>query len=211
MDLAEVRREYLQNKLSEKEVAPEPIAQFNLWLKQAIDAKMQDPTAMIVATVDAKGQPSQRIVLLKQCDEQGFVFFTNLGSRKAKELAGNNKISLHFPWHALERQVMVYGEATPLTKKENMAYFLSRPKESQLAAWASKQSRPVSSRQALMQTFLNMKQKFDKGEIPTPDFWGGFRVVPHKVEFWQGGEHRLHDRLMYSLEGSQWKIERLAP
>ena len=211
MDLADVRREYLQNKLSEDQVESDPIAQFQVWLQQAVDAKMQDPTAMVIATVDAEGQPSQRIVLLKQCDEKGFVFFTNLGSRKAKELGQNNKISLHFPWHALERQVMVYGEAIPLSKKENMAYFLSRPKESQLAAWASAQSRPVSSRQALMQTFANMKQKFSKGEIPTPDFWGGFRVVPHKVEFWQGGEHRLHDRLMYTRSGESWSIERLAP
>mgnify|MGYP000064513541 CR=1 FL=1 len=211
MDLADVRREYLQKKLSEEEVTENPIDQFNIWLQQAVDAKLQDPTAMIVATVDETGQPSQRIVLLKQVKEEGFVFFTNLGSRKAQEIKSNNKISLHFPWHALERQVIVYGEATPLSAKENMAYFLSRPKESQLAAWASEQSRPVGSRQLLMQTFANMKQKFAKGDIPTPDFWGGYLVKPSKMEFWQGGEHRLHDRIFYTLNDDKWTFERLAP
>lgn len=211
MDLSQVRREYSLDKLSEQDVANEPMAQFEIWLKNAIDAGLQDPTAMVVATVDEHGQPSQRIVLLKQTDEQGFVFFTNLGSRKAQELKGNNKLSLHFPWHSMERQVIVYGEATPLSAKQNMAYFLSRPKESQLAAWASKQSHPVSSRQLLMSTYERMKQKFQHGEIPSPDFWGGYHVKPTKVEFWQGGEHRLHDRIMYTKTDSNWHIERLAP
>jgi pyridoxamine 5'-phosphate oxidase len=167
---------------------------------------------MVVATVDEQGQPSQRIVLLKQVDDNGFVFFTNTGSRKAQELKGNNKISLHFPWHNLERQVIVYGEAEPLPTSAVAKYFLSRPKESQLAAWASQQSRPVSSRQALMQTFNSMKAKFAKGDIPLPDFWGGYCVKPHQIEFWQGGEHRLHDRFMYRKDLSgQWQVERLNP
>lgn len=211
MKLTDVRREYVFSKLSEDDVDNCPMTQFESWLQQAIDAKLQDPTAMVVATVDNSGQPSQRIVLLKECSQQGFVFFTNLGSRKAQELTNNNKISLHFPWHQIDRQVIVYGETTPLSTKENMAYFLSRPKQSQLAAWASEQSRPVSSRQALMQTFARMKEKFQKGDIPTPDFWGGYLVVPHKIEFWQGGEHRLHDRIMYTRQGDNWNIERLAP
>lgn len=211
MDLSDERREYLQNKLTEESVAELPMQQFELWLKEAIDAKLQDPTAMVVATVDKDGQPSQRIVLLKQTDEEGFTFFTNLGSRKASELENNNKISLHFPWHPLERQVIVYGEATPLSKMENAKYFLSRPKESQLAAWASEQSRPVSSRNALMQAVSRMKQKFSDGEIPTPDFWGGYKVIPHKVEFWQGGAHRLHDRIFYTRTEQGWDIKRLAP
>lgn len=211
MQIADLRREYLQGTLSEQEVLGHPMEQFDVWLEQTIKAELHDPTAMVVATVDKDGQPSQRIVLLKGNDKDGFVFFTNLGSRKAQELEQNNKVSLHFPWHALERQVIVYGEVEPLTTKENMAYFLSRPKESQLAAWASKQSHRVSSRQMLMQTFEKMKEKFSKGDIPTPDFWGGFRVKPHKVEFWQGGEHRLHDRILYTKADNEWNIERLAP
>lgn len=211
MQVADIRREYLQGTLSEEEVLAHPMEQFEVWLEQAIKAELHDPTAMVVATVDPEGQPSQRIVLLKGSDNDGFVFFTNLGSRKAQELSQNNKLSLHFPWHALERQVIVYGEAEPLTTKENMTYFLSRPKESQLAAWASKQSHRVSSRQMLMQTFEKMKEKFNKGDIPTPDFWGGYRVKPHKVEFWQGGEHRLHDRILYIKSAESWETERLAP
>lgn len=211
MQIADLRREYCQGTLSEEEVLSHPMDQFELWLEQAIKAELHDPTAMVVATVDNQGQPSQRIVLLKGSDQEGFVFFTNLGSRKAQELGQNSKLSLHFPWHALERQVIVYGEAEPMTTKENMAYFLSRPKESQLAAWASKQSHPISSRTMLMQTFARMKEKFSHGDIPSPDFWGGFRVKPHKIEFWQGGEYRLHDRIMYSKRGDNWNIERLAP
>ena len=211
MKLTDLRREYNLNSLSENDVFAEPMAQFELWLQQAIDAEINDPTAMVVATVDNEGQPSQRIVLLKGSDENGFVFFTNLGSRKAQELKQNPKISLHFPWHRLERQVIVYGSVEPLTHSENMRYFISRPKESQLAAWASEQSRPVSSRNMLMQTFERMKEKFKQGEIPTPDFWGGYRVIPNKIEFWQGGEHRLHDRLMYTKNGNLWDINRLAP
>ena len=139
-------------------------------------------------------------------------FSTNTGSKKAQDLSANNKISLHFPWHAIERQVIVYGEAQPLSTAAVAKYFLSRPKESQLAAWASQQSRPVSSRQALMQTFQSMKSKFAKGDIPLPDFWGGYCVVPHKIEFWQGGEHRLHDRFMYiKQDDNSWAVERLNP
>ena len=211
MELSNLRREYCQGKLSESDVNSNPFAQFEFWLQQVIDAKLPDPTAMVVATVDGQGQPSQRIVLLKHCDDNGFVFFTNLGSRKAQELSKNPKISLHFPWHILERQVIVFGEVEPLSTRENMAYFLSRPKESQLAAYASHQSHPIKSRDLLMQGFERMKDKFSKGEIPAPDFWGGYRVKPSKIEFWQGGEHRLHDRILYTKNGNQWNIERLAP
>ncbi|MCG7534500.1 pyridoxamine 5'-phosphate oxidase [Pseudoalteromonas sp. OOF1S-7] len=212
MKLDDIRREYTKDGLSREKLDNNPIVQFEHWLQQAVDANLSDPTAMVVATVDEHGQPSQRIVLLKQVDDNGFVFFTNTGSRKAQELKGNNKISLHFPWHNLERQVIVYGEAEPMPTSAVAKYFLSRPKESQLAAWASQQSRPVSSRQALMQTFNSMKAKFAKGDIPLPDFWGGYCVKPHQIEFWQGGEHRLHDRFMYRKEASgQWLVERLNP
>jgi pyridoxamine 5'-phosphate oxidase len=212
MKLEDIRREYTQGGLRREMLNDEPIAQFEAWLQQAIDAKFSDPTAMVVATVDDTGQPSQRIVLLKHLDENGFVFFTNTGSRKAQELKGNNKVSLHFPWHDIERQVTVYGEAKPLSSAAVAKYFLSRPKESQLAAWASQQSRPVSSRKALMDTFYAMKDKFSNGDIPLPDFWGGYCVAPSKIEFWQGGEHRLHDRFMYVKQSDgSWSIERLNP
>ncbi len=212
MKLDDIRREYLQGGLDESMLDASPIAQFEKWLEQAIAAQIPDPTAMVVATVDEHGQPSQRIVLLKSLDEKGFVFFTNTGSRKASELAKNNKISLHFPWHMFERQVIVYGEAQPLPVSDVAKYFLSRPKESQLAAWASSQSRPVSSRQVLMEKFAQMKNKFAKGEIPLPDFWGGYCVKPTKVEFWQGGAHRLHDRFMYTRQADDsWQVGRLNP
>jgi len=167
---------------------------------------------MTVATVDASGQPSQRIVLLKDVSEQGFTFFTNLGSRKAQELADNPKVSLHFPWFFMERQVRVCGTAHKLTLKQNAEYFFSRPKDSQLAAYASRQSQPVKTRELLMTQFTQLKEKFADKQLPVPDFWGGFQVVPHQVEFWQGGEHRLHDRFEYNLHtDGHWTTTRLMP
>ncbi|EEY45616.1 pyridoxamine 5'-phosphate oxidase [Vibrio mimicus VM223] len=166
---------------------------------------------MTVATVDENGQPFQRIVLLKNVDDAGFVFYTNLGSRKAQHIAHNNKISLHFPWHPLERQVHITGVAEKLTALENMKYFMSRPKESQIAAIASHQSSRISARGVLEGKYLELKQKFANGEIPVPSFWGGYRIKPESIEFWQGGEHRLHDRFLYSREGNAWQVDRLAP
>ncbi|MEZ8023048.1 pyridoxamine 5'-phosphate oxidase [Vibrio sp. 10N.222.51.E8] len=211
MELTDIRREYAKGGLRRKDLAPDPIEQFNLWLEQAIEAKLTDPTAMTVATVDENGQPFQRIVLLKNVDKDGFVFYTNLGSRKAHQLEHNSKISLHFPWHPLERQVHITGTAEKLTAMENMKYFSSRPKESQLAAIASKQSSRISARGILEGKYLELKQKFAKGEIPVPSFWGGFRVRVDSIEFWQGGEHRLHDRFLFSRQDNSWDIDRLAP
>ncbi|MEE2022626.1 pyridoxamine 5'-phosphate oxidase [Alkalimonas mucilaginosa] len=212
MKIDAIRRSYSKDKLDLDKLHADPIQQFELWLKDAIAAELPDPTAMCVATVDASGQPSQRLVLLKDVSADGFVFYTNLGSRKATELAANPKVSLHFPWHPLERQVIVYGTAERVSNTQVMKYFLSRPKESQLAAWASEQSRPVSTRQALMQKFAEIKHKFEHGEVPLPSFWGGFLVRPHQIEFWQGGEHRLHDRFMYrQQDDSRWSIDRLCP
>ena len=211
MELTDIRREYAKGGLRRKDLAADPIEQFNLWLEQAIEAKLTDPTAMTVATVDENGQPFQRIVLLKNVDKDGFVFYTNLGSRKAHQLAHNSKISLHFPWHPLERQVHITGTAEKLTAMENMKYFSSRPKESQLAAIASKQSSRISARGILEGKYLELKQKFAKGEIPVPSFWGGFRVRVDSIEFWQGGEHRLHDRFLFSRQDNRWNIDRLAP
>ncbi|WP_337843268.1 pyridoxamine 5'-phosphate oxidase [Rheinheimera sp.] len=212
MKIDDIRRSYTLNKLDAEQLNPDPIAQFELWLKDAIAAELPDPTAMCVATVSPDGQPSQRLVLLKDVSAEGFVFYTNLGSRKATELSHNPKVCLHFPWHPLERQVIVYGRAEQVPTSQVLSYFLSRPKESQLAAWASEQSRPVSTRQALLQKFAEIKHKFEQGEVPLPSFWGGFLVRPHQIEFWQGGEHRLHDRFMYSkTDGLSWSINRLCP
>lgn len=211
MELSDIRREYTRGGLRRHDLPDEPLSFFDKWLKQAIDAKLSDPTAMTVATVDENGQPYQRIVLLKHFDKDGFVFYTNLGSRKALHLGHNAKISLHFPWHPIERQVHITGEAEKLSKMEVIKYFSSRPKESQIAAWASKQSSRLSARQALEGKFMELKQKFANGEVPVPTFWGGYRVKVSSIEFWQGGENRLHDRFLYSLDNDHWEIERLAP
>jgi|TARA_B110000211_G_scaffold79375_1_gene93069 pyridoxamine 5'-phosphate oxidase len=212
MSLQDNRREYDYGKLTRESLSASPFDQFTLWMEQAIEAGIQDPTAMSVATVSAEGKPWQRMVLLKDFDQRGFVFYTNLGSRKAQEIAANGQVSLHFPWLQLDRQVIVGGRAERLSTVDVMKYFLSRPKGSQLAAWASKQSSRINSRQALETQFAQIKEKFAEGEIPLPDFWGGFRVVPEEIEFWQGGEMRLHDRFSYSRsEDDSWDIGRLSP
>ena len=211
MSLQDNRREYDYGKLTRESLSDNPFEQFTLWMTQAIEANIQDPTAMSVATVSAAGKPWQRMVLLKDFDERGFVFYTNLGSRKAQEIAGNAQVSLHSPWLQLDRQVIVGGRAERLSTIDVMKYFLSRPKASQLAAWASKQSSRINSRQALETQFEQVKAKFAQGEIPLPDFWGGFRVVPEEIEFWQGGEHRLHDRFQFKLNEGAWDISRLSP
>ncbi|MDE1513911.1 MULTISPECIES: pyridoxamine 5'-phosphate oxidase [Vibrio] len=211
MDLSDIRREYIHGGLRRKDLQTNPIDQFNHWLQQAIAANLSDPTAMTVATVDENGQPFQRIVLLKNVDDAGFVFYTNLASRKAEHIAQNSKVSLHFPWHPLERQVHITGVAEKLTTLENIKYFTSRPKESQIAAIASHQSRRISARGILEGKYLELKQKFANGEIPVPSFWGGYRIKPHSIEFWQGGEHRLHDRFLYSRQDQTWQVDRLAP
>lgn len=211
MELEHIRREYLRDGLDRDKLDDNPLRQFEVWMDQAIKSDIPDPTAMTLATVDASGQPSQRIVLLKHLDDQGFVFFTNYGSVKAKDIAQNPKVSLHFPWHMMERQVKVLGTAEKISTAQSLAYFLSRPRESQIAAWASDQSHTINSRVFLLNQFENMRQKFRHGDIPLPDFWGGFRVVPHCFEFWQGGANRLHDRFQYRLNKDSWAVERLAP
>lgn len=215
MDLEHIRREYLQGGLRREDLHQDPMQQFEQWMAEAIHSGIPDPTAMTVATVDESGQPSQRIVLLKHADAKGFVFYTNLGSRKAQDLQHNNKISLHFPWYPMERQVKISGTAERLSHTEVFKYFSSRPRDSQVAAWASEQSHKISSREFLLEQFRRMKEKFADGEIPLPDFWGGFRIQPHTIEFWQGGGMRLHDRFAYTrLPGNTteaWDIARLAP
>ncbi|MCC2604748.1 pyridoxamine 5'-phosphate oxidase [Planctobacterium marinum] len=211
MSLADIRRDYCNNQSDLSELGEDPFQIFELWLQNAIDAGIPDPTAMTVATVDSSGQPSQRIVLLKDVSTDGFVFYTNLESRKAQELSHNNKISLHFPWHYMERQVKICGVAEKVGIAEATKYFLSRPKGSQLAAWASAQSRPVSSRQMLLQKLEETKQRFSKGDLTLPKFWGGYRVKAHEIEFWQGGADRLHNRICFNLVDGNWQKQRLMP
>ena len=212
MSIEDFRREYVQGGLRREQLNPDPIEQFQHWLDQVIASGLGDPTAMVVGTVSPEGQPSQRIVLLKGFDESGFVFYTNYGSRKAEEIKQNNKVSLLFPWNALDRQVKICGHAEKVSAAQSLKYFLSRPKDSQLAAWASQQSRSITSRDFLMNQLAHMKEKFTHGDVPLPDFWGGYRIVPHQIEFWQGGEHRIHDRFEYTLQADgKWEIERLAP
>jgi len=212
MDIIQLRREYTGDGLRRKDLAEHPIEQFTHWFQQAQDAKILDPNAMVVASVGSDGQPSARNVLLKGYDPNGFLFYTNLESRKASQIQQNHKVALLFTWLPLNRQVKIEGTAEKLSTTDSLKYFLSRPKESQWAAWASNQSHKISSRQILEEKFFEMKQKFSKGDVPLPSFWGGYRVKPHKIEFWQGRENRLHDRFVYSLQtDSSWSIERLAP
>lgn len=212
MDLEQIRREYLMGGLRREHLNPSPFEQFDLWLQQAIAAGIPDPTAMVLATVDGHGQPDQRLVLLKHSDATGLVFYTNYGSKKAADIAANPKVSLHFPWHSMERQVRVSGIAQRVPLDESIRYFATRPLESQIAAWASRQSAPIDSRRMLLEQFERMKAKFREGKVPLPDFWGGYRVVPHRFEFWQGGGNRLHDRFEYVLAADgTWSISRLAP
>ncbi len=211
MSLEDNRREYKYGKLTREGLADDPFDQFKLWMEQAVETGIIDPTAMSLATVSAAGKPWQRMVLLKGISHEGFVFYTNHGSRKAHDIAQNQHVSLLFPWLQLDRQVIVGGRAEKLSAAQSLSYFIKRPRDSQLAAWASHQSRRLNSRQMLEMQFQKMREKFAKGDIPLPDFWGGYRVVPTEIEFWQGGENRLHDRFQYLLTDSGWQISRLAP
>ena len=212
MDLESLRREYMKDGLRREDLLEDPIGQFEQWMAQVLGLGIVDPTAMTIATVSRDGQPSQRIVLLKYFDKNGFVFYTNYGSRKAEELGHNSSIRLHFPWHNADRQVKICGVAEKISAAESLKYFITRPRESQIAALASEQSSVLSSRTFLLNQFESLKQKFQSGEVPFPDFWGGYRVKAHEIEFWQGGENRLHDRFRYTLQpDGGWHIERLAP
>jgi pyridoxamine 5'-phosphate oxidase len=216
-DLGRLRREYGDAGLDTPDLASDPITMFRRWLDDTVAAGVHEPNAMVVATVSAAGQPSTRVVLLKGLDERGFVFYTNLESRKSEEIAANPAVSLLFPWHDLQRQVRVEGTASRVPAEESEAYFASRPRESQLGAWASPQSRVVSSRSALDERYGGVLARFaDADDVPLPPFWGGFRVAPEAVEFWQGRKGRLHDRLVYrrgapGADRSTWTVVRLAP
>lgn len=206
------RREYTAGGLTATDLDPSPVAQFERWLEQAVNAGLADPTAMALATIDESGAPWQRIVLLKGLSDAGFVFYTNFGSDKAKAMAGEPRVSLLFPWNELDRQVIVGGVAQRMSLKESAGYFLSRPRESQIAAWASRQSRPVAGRALLENEVRKLREKFADGAVPMPDFWGGYRVQPERIEFWQGGENRLHDRFRYTKDVSgDWQLTQLQP
>lgn len=211
MGYEDFRREYTAGGLSRDTLHRCPLAQFEQWLEQAVEADIGDPTAMVLATVDAGGSPWQRIVLLKGLSRGGFVFYTNYGSNKARDIASHPQVSLHFPWNALDRQVIVAGGVEKMSPAESAAYFATRPRDSQVAAWASHQSRPISARALLEEQARAVREKFGRGEIPLPDFWGGYRVLPERIEFWQGREHRLHDRFLYTRQGESWEIEQLQP
>lgn len=212
MDISSFRNEYLKGTLHRKDLDPVPMAQFEKWFKQAVDVGIPEPNAISLATVDELGRPSLRTVLVKYFDERGFVFFTNYESRKAREMAQNDQVSIMFPWLTLERQVIVCGKVSKVSKAESLKYFLTRPKNSQLGAWVSQQSSVINSRKLLEMKLAELKRKFSAGSIPLPSFWGGYRVEPQTIEFWQGGPGRVHDRLQYTRqEDNSWIIERLAP
>ena len=207
-----MREEFLKAGLSRQDLSIDPVKQFEHWFADAERAGMRMPNAMTLATVSPDGQPTMRIVLLKFFDERGFVFYTNYESQKARDIAQNPRVAIHFPWHDLERQVKITGVAERVSAAESVKYFVTRPKGSQIGAWVSNQSSVITSRQMLMSKFEELKQKFENKEVPLPSFWGGYRVVPESFEFWQGQESRLHDRFVYRLMDDQtWKIDRLAP
>lgn len=210
-DLGSLRRPYRTVPLERDHLDPDPTRQFHAWLTEAIAAGSPDGNAMSIATVGADGQPSLRTVLLKHVDAAGFVFYTNLASRKAREIAANPRVALLFYWPEVSRQVRVTGPAERTTVAETLRYFLSRPRDSQIGAWTSPQSAVIETRSLLENQFARLKAQFGEGAIPLPDFWGGFRVRAEAVEFWQARDNRLHDRFLYTRAGDGWQIARLAP
>ena len=211
LDLQEMRTEYRKATLDESSVPTEPFTLFEIWFSQAVATEVKDPNTMILATSSKENIPNVRAVLLKIFDEKGFVFFTNYNSVKAKEIKENPHVALEFLWLDLERQVRVIGTCEKVSTAESLAYFMKRSRGSQIGAWVSEQSSVISSRKMLQMQIEKMKEKFAKGSVPLPDFWGGYRVIPSQIEFWQGRESRLHDRIRYRKDGDHWKIERLAP
>ena len=209
-DLHAMREHYDQPPLRRADLSGCPFEQFSKWLEDAVKAEIYDPNACSLATVDGEGRPVSRAVLLKALEDEQFVFYTNYQSRKSSHLDQNPNTCMHFPWFALQRQVVVTGKVEKIDADRAEEYFLSRPLESKLGAWASRQSERVDSREALEKTYLEMQEKFGDNP-PKPPHWGGFALIPETIEFWQGGPSRLHDRFMYSLENNHWTVQRLNP
>lgn len=212
-DIAGLRREYADAGITEADMTADPVTMFGRWFDDAVAAGLHEPNAMVVATADTDGRPSSRMVLLKGVDERGFVFFTNSASRKGEELAANPACSLLFPWHPLERQIRVDGTAHLLDRAAVADYFARRPRGSQIGAHASRQSRPVADRAELQAAYEELATRFEGEDVPVPDEWGGYLVVPEAAEFWQGRPGRMHDRLVYrrASDGDGWAVQRLAP
>lgn len=207
-----MRRQYASRSLDLADLHADPFSQFDLWMREAIETELLEPNAMALATVSATGAPSVRTVLLKGFDARGLVFYTNYTSAKARDLAANTQVAGLFQWLPLERQVSVRGRAEKISTQESLKYFLSRPHESQIGAWASQQSQVITTRALLEEKFAEMKNKFQAGQVPLPEFWGGYRIVPQTFEFWQGRPSRLHDRFVYRQAAAQsWQINRLMP
>ena len=211
MSLEDTRREYQYDSLIRKSLKKCPIDQFSCWMDESLQANLSDPTAMSLATTNKNGESWQRTVLLKGFNKKGFTFYTNLKSRKAIDIKNNSNVSLLFPWFNLDRQVIVGGKAQLLSKEESNIYFKKRPRASQIGAWASSQSEVIDSRKTFEDEFSRLEEKYADTDVPLPKFWGGYRVVPIEVEFWQGGKNRLHDRFQYKLYGKNWSISRLSP
>ncbi|HEX2853252.1 MAG TPA: pyridoxamine 5'-phosphate oxidase [Opitutaceae bacterium] len=212
MTLADLRKDYSLAGLTEKELARDPFRQFEKWFQEAEAAKIPEPNAMVLATATRDGRPSSRTVLLKGLDGRGFVFYSNYESRKGRELEGNPRATLLFPWVGLERQVIVEGAVTKVAREESEAYFHSRPRQSQLSAWVAQQSSVISGRATLEDSMKALEKKYAGQEVPLPPHWGGWRLAPETVEFWQGRRSRLHDRLRFRREkDGSWSVERLAP